>query len=133
MIRSGYSRATLSALTAVLLPLLAIACSDGTPSVSSSNEEVSVSGTVTYKGKKPTKGTITFDPSNVQRKMAAAVTAPIGPDGTYTIKTLVGGNMVSFDLPEYKGAADREVGYARLPQDVQSGQSKIDFELPRKP
>lgn len=40
-------------------------------------------------------GGITFDPSNIHRKDAEVRTAAIGKDGSYTVTTLVGENMVS--------------------------------------
>lgn len=130
MIPSGPSRHRLLPGLALALGLAVVGCDDGTPNVSSSTEEATVKGTVSYKGKKATKGTITFDPANVKRKMVSPSSATIGEDGTYTIKTLVGENMVSFDLPEF--AKDRAVGYLRLPQEVGSGESTADFDLPPK-
>ena len=112
------------------ITLAVIGCSDGTPSVSSSTEQAAVKGTVTYKGKKVTKGTITFDPANVKRKMAAPVTAPIDEEGNYSLQTMVGENQVSFSLPEYTKAADRPVGYLRLPTEVPSGGGVVNFDLP---
>jgi len=134
MIRAALSRLFVIPLTSLAIPLAVIGCGDGTPSVSSSTEEVTVKGTVTYKGKKITKGTITFDPSNVQRKMASAVSSPIDADGNYAIKTMVGENQVSFSLPEYsKKAADRPLGYLRIPTKVTTDGAKIDFDLPPTP
>src|SRR5947209_1699427 len=66
----------------------------GHSATTSSTAEGTVTGTVTVRGKRATEGTVTFDPSNAQRKMVPARTAPIGKDGTYTITTLVGGNHV---------------------------------------
>jgi hypothetical protein len=132
MIRAGLSRLLLIPLASLAIPLAVIGCNDVTPSVSSSTEEVTVKGTVTYKGKKVTKGSITFDPANVKRKMASAVSSPIDAGGNYTIKTMVGENQVSFALPEYSGAADRPLGYLRLPTDVASDGATIDFDLPPK-
>lgn len=131
MIRAGLTRLLPISLTSLAL-LALIGCGDGTPSVSSSTEEVTVKGTVTYKGKKITKGTITFDPSNVNRKMASAVSSPIDAEGNYTLKTMVGQNQVSFSLPQLTKAADRPLGYLRLPTDVASDGTKIDFDLPPK-
>src|SRR6516164_2652145 len=77
---------------------------DGRPAVSSSTTEATVKGTVTIKGKPATKGTVEFDPANYQRKDVQARSAPINPDGTYTIKTLVGGNTVRVRGPEAEKA-----------------------------
>ncbi len=80
---------------AVAAILSAGACNYGTPSASGTTEESSVRGTVTLKGKPATGGEITFDPSNISRKDAKVRTAAIGKDGSYTVTTLVGENMVS--------------------------------------
>ena len=55
-----------------------------------------MSGTVTVKGTPATGGRILFNPSNSGR-IVPTRTADIGPDGSYTIKTLTGDNRVTFD------------------------------------
>ena len=75
-------------------------CGDGAPPVESSEAEATVAGTVKVRGKPATKGTVTFDPSNIRRKNATARSAPIGKDGAYSITTLVGQNVVSVTTPE---------------------------------
>src|SRR5687768_16094135 len=80
--------------------MLTVACGcsgAGGPAPSSSTAEGTVSGTVKVKGKSVGKGEISFDPANARRKDVSARTAPIGKDGTYTVKTLVGSNMVRVD------------------------------------
>jgi hypothetical protein len=79
--------------SAVLIAILA-GCGDGKPSVSTSTEEATVSGTVKAEGKLVTQGEISFDPSNYLRKNVGMKTVPIGKDGTYSIKTLAGENRV---------------------------------------
>ena len=85
--------AVLLIAASTILP--ALGCETGTPSVSDSTEEVTVRGTVTIEGKPATSGEVVFDPSNVHRKFAGASSAPIGPDGSYTLKTLAGENKIS--------------------------------------
>ncbi len=82
-------------LLAVAAILAAGACHSGTPSASGTTEESTIRGTVTVQGKPATGGGITFDPSNIHRKDAEVRTAAIGKDGSYTVTTLVGENMVS--------------------------------------
>ena len=106
-------------------------CEGGKPAVDSSTEEATVKGVVTFKGKAVTKGEIAFDPSNYQRKMAAASRAPIGADGRYSIKTLVGENKVSFAIPET--ARDPKLQDLMLPRVIKSGENTLDFELPPPP
>jgi hypothetical protein len=73
-------------------------CGGGSaPAVSSSMTEATVSGTVTIKGKPATGGQILFDPSNINRRDARPRTAAIGKDGSYTVTTLVGENLVSVE------------------------------------
>ena len=131
MTRIRFSRLPLASPAILLLAVFG--CGDGTPSVSSSTEEATVKGSVSFKGKKVAKGTITFDPANVNRKMAGSASAPIGADGTYTLKTMVGENQVSFSIPEMSAVGDPTLGYLRIPKDVASGESTIDFDLPPKP
>ena len=57
--------------------------------------EVTVTGVVTVKGQPATGGQISFNPSNRDRKVPA-FTAPIGQDGSFTIKTYTGDNEVRF-------------------------------------
>ena len=81
-------------LTAATLGALGQGCSN-TPSVDTSTTEVTVTGVVTVKGKPASAGQISFNPSNRDRKVRA-FSAPIGKDGSYTIKTYTGENEVRF-------------------------------------
>jgi hypothetical protein len=97
--RRGQMR--LASKSAVLLAVTSIlagwGCDNGTPSVSGSTEEATVKGSVTIKGKPATGGQILFDPSNINRRDARPRTAAIGKDGSYTVTTLVGENLVSVE------------------------------------
>src|SRR5437660_1146757 len=66
----------------------------------SSRDEATVHGTVKVKGKPATRGTVRFNPSNVNRKDVGPVEAAIAKDGTYTLKTLVGANLITVTTPE---------------------------------
>jgi hypothetical protein len=77
-----------------------LGCGGGAPPASSSTQEAEVSGTVTIRGKPATGGEITFDPSNIYRRDAGLATAKIGPDGRYSLKTLVGENAVRVHGPQ---------------------------------
>jgi hypothetical protein len=101
---------------------------DGRPAVSSSTTEATVKGTVTVKGKPATKGTVEFDPANYQRKDAQARSAPINPDGTYTIETLVGGNTVRVRGPEAEKAGAL---YETTDFDVKEGENTLDIKVPK--
>ncbi len=99
---------------------------DGRPAVDTSTTEVTVTGTVLIKGKPATGGEIRFDPSNVDRPVGPR-TAPINPDGTYTIKTFSGGNQIGF-----AGAlATENPGLFRYREyyEVKPGENKKDFDL----
>lgn len=114
---------------AALMTVLALAgCGDGAPPVSSSTTEVTVHGTVTYKGKPVKKGTIRFDPANIARRDAKAASASIGEDGTYTIKTLQGENSVGFELPDL-AKKDFALASASFVYDAPAGDSAKDFDL----
>jgi hypothetical protein len=113
------------------------------PSASTSTVEATVSGVVTFDGKPITEGEVTFDPSNYQRKKEIARTAPIGADGRYTIRTLVGYNSVQVSSPQLAkntvSAASAEggglenaamgVGYELLDCEVKAGENNFDIEL----
>ena len=90
----GLLRAIVSLTAATLVALGQDGCS-GTPSVDTSLTEVTVTGVVKVKGNPASGGQISFNPSNRDRKVRA-FTAPIGPDGSYTIKTYTGENEVRF-------------------------------------
>lgn len=108
--------------------LIALGCGDGKPSVSSSTDEANVSGSVTIQGKRATRGQVVFDPSNYQRTGVPARTAEISKDGTYTVKTLVGGNSVRVNGPEAEKAG---ATYTIINFEVQPGDNKLDITLPR--
>jgi hypothetical protein len=102
-------------------------CGSGTPPVSSSTEEVTVQGTVTVKGKPLTKGEITFDPSNINRRDAKLNTAKIGSDGTYTLKTLVGENTVRVGGPQVN--KDPALATNQVIVDIKSGENTIPIDV----
>ncbi|QDV38778.1 hypothetical protein [Tautonia plasticadhaerens] len=121
------SRRRLGAVAAAALLAAGTGCGGGRPSVDTGTEEVMVSGKVTLNGK-PATGTISFDPSNVERKNAAARSTPINEDGSYTITTLIGQNRVSFSGPEISKNPD--ILNAAYMHDLQAGENKLDFDLP---
>jgi hypothetical protein len=125
-------RALAASLTAMLgASLAASGCESGggAPSVSSSTTEATVHGTVKYKGTPINEGQIVFDPANIQRKSAAAVSAPLGKDGSYSVKTLVGGNSINFRLPALE-KKDPSLAYATILFDVPGGDTTKDIDLP---
>jgi hypothetical protein len=103
-------------------------CGSGAPAVSTSDEEGTVKGTVTFKGKPVTEGTVSFDPSNVKRRDAAPRSAPIAKDGTYSVKTLVGDNRVRASFPGLE--ADRQSSEVELIYYVKPGENTYDLVLP---
>src|SRR5262245_46326446 len=91
-----YARRTAAGLAAAATLWLAGGCGEGPPagSVDSSKTEATVKGVVKVNGTPATEGELIFDPSNIYRKDAQPRTAPIGQDGSYTVKTLTGENAV---------------------------------------
>lgn len=123
--RHGQTRLRFSA---ALTSLMALAgCGDGAPSVSSSDAEAAVHGTISIDGKPMTGGEVSFDPSNVNRKSASASSAKIGPDGSYTVKTLAGGNSVSVRSPQVN--RNRKLQYNSRNFDARAGDNTLDFDL----
>ena len=100
----------------------------GGPEVTTSSEEATVSGTVIIQGEPPKEAEIVFDPSNVKRRDAAVRTAPIGDDGSYTITTLVGDNVVTFSGPIT--SRNQGLGTTRLPFRVEPGENTFNITLP---
>lgn len=98
------------------------------PSVSSSTEEATVRGTVTVRGKAPTKGEVVFDPSNIHRKGVSARTAPISDSGSFEVKTLVGENSVTVRSPEID--KDQALSANQRMVDVKPGENAVPIELP---
>jgi len=118
----------LAATCAATLALVGGCDGGGAPAVSSSTtEKGKVHGTVTIKGKPATKGTLSFNPANIERKFVPAAEAPIGEDGTYTVETLIGGNEVTIKSPE--AARDPEVSDFRGQFDVKSGDNVYDITI----
>jgi hypothetical protein len=108
-------------------PILAAGCGDAHPPVDSSKTETKVRGVVKLKGKPAVGGgEIRFNPSNVERKVAAIV-AKIADDGSYELTSYTGGNQVKFDGPFLKG----EPGVALSARycDLEAGENVVDFDL----
>jgi hypothetical protein len=101
-------------------------CGDGKPGVDTSLTEATVNGVVSIKGVPATGGSILFNPSNSGR-LVATRSASIGPDGKYTIKTLTGGNQVTFDGDI--AIKNKGVGMLKEYVEVQSGTNTADFDL----
>ncbi|MFO0908918.1 MAG: hypothetical protein U0794_11260 [Isosphaeraceae bacterium] len=97
----------------------------GPPAVDSSTTEATVKGVVKVDGEPVTEGEIIFDPANYLRKDAPQRTAPIGKDGSYTIKTLTGENIVRISGPATKKHSGLQ--YTKRPVNVNSGENSFDF------
>ncbi len=102
-------------------------CGGGTPSVSSSSEKVKVKGTVTLKGKPLDRGTILFDPSNINRRDAPVATLEIGKDGTFSGETLAGENSVSVTNPTIAKSANLSAN--RQVITLNSGENTVNIDL----
>jgi hypothetical protein len=113
---------------AVGLALSNTGCGGGAPPVSASSEQATVHGTVRIRGKAASKGTVSFNPANSARKSAPTATAEIGPDGTYRVTTLVGGNAITVRTPET--VKDRALSYFSEQLDVRRGDNAHDITVP---
>jgi hypothetical protein len=115
--------------------LLASACAGAlalgggcdSPRATSSNAEATVHGTVKVRGKLATSGKVSFNPANINRRDAPTATAEISKDGTYTIKTLVGGNLVTVTTPET--TKDPVLQYNRVQYNAAAGDNTYDIEV----
>jgi hypothetical protein len=116
-------------LTVTALGFLA-GCEGSPPAVDTTNTEATVKGVVKIDGVPATEGEVMFDPANYRRKDAAMRTAPIGADGSYTVKTLTGENQVKLggSLVHKKGI----LGRVTRGLDVKPGENTFDFEASAK-
>jgi hypothetical protein len=118
-------RMTVAALAASFI--VASGCTESHPAVDSSLTEARVTGIVKLKGRPAAGGgTIVFNPSNVERKVAAT-TASINSDGTYALKSYSGGNEVKFSGPFMK--EERALALATRYCELKAGDNVIDFDL----
>ena len=103
-------------------------CGESKPAADSTTEEATVTGTVTVKGQPARGGTVTFDPTNINRPDAPVRSAEIQPDGTYSATTLVGSNTVMVNVagPQGQGPGMNPEGGLN----VQSGTNTYDITLP---
>jgi hypothetical protein len=124
-----HARRFVPALSAMTLLLLAGWGCDSRPAVDTSTEEGTVKGTVYLRGKPVSGGTVYFDPANYKRKDVAARKATINKDGTYTITTLVGANMVHVSGMEVEKAGE---AYTNFDYEVKAGENSWDIRLPKE-
>ena len=124
--RNVVRRTLVSLLTTASLGIVG-GCGGSPPSVDTSHTEATVKGVVKVDGVPATEGDIVFDAANYKRKDVAARSAPIGKDGTYTIKTLTGANQVRLGgaLAHKKPILQREMREVN----VASGENTYDFEV----
>lgn len=122
------SRYLIAGFSAAVCLALAVGCGGGAPPAESSLQEATVRGKITVKGKPATKGTVVFDPRNINRREASIATTDIGSDGTYEATTAIGRNSVSVIVQgASKGARSMsgELGF-----EVESGDNTLDIDLP---
>jgi hypothetical protein len=112
-------------LLATTLFFIGWGCSD-VPPVDTSTEEATVHGIITIKGKPVTSGRVVFDPANIKRNTEPRK-ADIGKDGSYSIKTMVGENIVKLESKEVM-KANLETQF--ISTKVASGDNTFDIKLP---
>ena len=100
----------------------------GETSATSSSEEAVVHGTVKVQGKLVRSGTVSFEPPHGDRSTAMPRTAPIGKDGTYSLKTPVGTNRVYVSAPAFPNEPNAQ---RLIPEcDVRSEHNTFNIEFP---
>ena len=112
-------------LLATTLLVIGWGCS-GTPPVDTSTAEATVHGVITIKGKPVTSGRVVFDPANIKRNVEPRK-AEIGKDGSYTMKTLVGENVIKLESNEVM-KANLEAQF--ISTKVEPGDNTFDIKLP---
>jgi hypothetical protein len=112
---------------AVAAALALTGCGSGAPYVDGSLEEATVKGTVKVRGKFLDGGEVHFNPSNSKRPVGGR-DAPIAKDGTFTVKTLVGLNVVTVTPPQARKKAQYGLEYEEKTVDVKSGENTVTLE-----
>lgn len=125
--RNDLGRIVVLATSSLLLLAVVGGCGGGPPAVDTSTTEATVSGKVTVRGEPAAGQTISFDPSNVQRKTELARSTETGDDGSYTVTTLLGQNQVTFSGSMFQ---DADLQYESISFDVQRGENTLDIDLP---
>ena len=129
MLPIGRTVAVSRVLIALLCGLTAGGCSSGgAPYAESSRATATVSGRVISDHKPVTRGTVVFDPANINRPNEPAATAEIRTDGTYEVTTLIGANRVTVAIPGRVTKAGSP--YVQQIIDVRSGSNSFDITLP---
>ena len=104
-------------------------CEAPPPAAATSNTEVTVKGVVKVDATLASDGDVVFDPSNYQRQ-GVPRKAPIGKDGSYSIKTLVGQNTIKLGgelARKYQNLQHKQQVY-----EVQNGDNTHDLEFSSK-
>jgi hypothetical protein len=116
-------------LTSVALAAAAVVpgAGCGGPAATASLDEATVHGTVSVKGKPATRGKVIFNPANKNRKQVGSVEAAIAKDGTYTLKTLVGRNLITVMTPET--TKDPALQYFNRRFDVAGGDNTCPIDV----
>jgi hypothetical protein len=91
-----------------------------------------VKGTVKVRGRLVDGGVLHFNASNPNRRVETR-DAPVGPDGTYTVRAYIGLNIVTFTPPKARSKAAEKaffgVGYDERPVYVKAGENTADLEF----
>jgi hypothetical protein len=125
----GQNRARRGGLAAATFAwALALVGGCSSPASTSSDEEATVHGTISVKGKRAAQGQVRFNPANINRKSAPTATAEIAKDGTYTIRTLVGRNKVTVSTPVT--VKDPVLQYNASYFVVEPGDNTYEIEVP---
>lgn len=98
--------------------------------MSDSREEATVRGVVTLRGTPLNNGRVLFSPVNIKRADAQPRQATIGKDGTYSLTTLVGDNLVQIDCKELLQPKNRAIADTERSVKVNAGENVIDLKIP---
>jgi hypothetical protein len=122
--------ATLPLAVSLILPSF-VGCGGGqTPTVSASQEEAKVRGVVSLRGTPLNNGRVLFSPVNIKRVNVQPRQAEIAKDGSYSLDTLVGDNLVQIDCRELRQPKNRAIADTERSVSVKSGENVIDLKIP---
>ena len=93
--------------TLIVLAAVSGCSNPDAPKVTGSQEEATVTGIVRVRGKPVNNGSISFKTANINLPQVPMREVPIGTDGRYTVKTLIGDHIVSVTCKELNDPKNR--------------------------
>ncbi len=118
-------------LTLIVLASVSGCDNPNAPKVTGSLDEATVTGIVRVRGKPVNNGSISFKTANTNPPRVPLREVQIGKDGRYTVKAIVGDNIVSVSCSELNAPKNRMFLENEQKIQVSSEKNNIDINIPR--